>query len=63
MLENLMFDSVNEIKQAMKPIFNHPYLNVRLQQKINTLGLYNTGADISCINAEVFERIPLARRQ
>ena len=33
-----MFDSVNEIKQAMKPIFNHPYLNVRLQQKINCVG-------------------------
>ena len=33
-----------------------------LQETINTLGLYDTGADISCINAEVFERIPLARR-
>ena len=57
-----MFDSVNEIKQALKPVFRRPYLNVRLQQTINTLGLYDTGADISCINAEVFERIPLARR-
>ena len=57
-----MFDSVNEIKQALKPVFCHPYLNVSLQQTINTLGLYDTGADITCINAEVFERIPLARR-
>ena len=30
MLDNLMFDSVNEIKQLMKPIFLRPYLNVRL---------------------------------
>ena len=47
MLKNLMFDSVYEIKQALKPVFHHPYLNVRLQQTINTLGPYDTGAEIS----------------
>ena len=59
---NLMNDTVNEIKNAVNPIFCRPYLLVKLQNCINAVGLYDTGADISCVNASVFEKIPQTLR-
>ena len=53
-----MNDTVNEIKNAVNPIFCRPYLLVKLQNCVNAVGLYDTGADISCVNASVFEKIP-----
>ena len=57
-----MFDATREIKHAVQPIFRRPYLSVKLQNVVNAMGLYDTGADISCINARVFERIPSSQR-
>jgi len=62
MFHNLMNDAVNEIKFTLKPTFRRPYLSVKLQNWVSTIGLYDTGADISCINAEVFEKIPVEKR-
>ena len=59
---NLMNDTVNEIKNAVNPIFRRPYLSVKLQNCVNAVGLYDTGADISCVNASVFEKIPQTLR-
>ncbi len=41
----------------MKPSFRHPYLQVKLQNSISVRGLYNTGADISCISLKVFRQL------
>ena len=57
-----MNDTVNEIKNAVNPIFRRPYLSVKLQNCVNAVGLYDTGADISCVNASVFEKIPQTLR-
>ncbi len=42
----------------MKPSFRRPYLQVKLQNSISVRGLYNTGADISCISLKVFRQLP-----
>ena len=69
---NVMFDAMQEIKHAVQPIFRRPYLSVKLQNIVNAMGLYDTGADISCINAKVFGKIrssqqpralPVSRRE
>ena len=59
---NVMFDATQEIKHAVQPIFCRPYLSVKLQNIVNAMGLYDMGADISCINAKVFEKIPTSQR-
>ena len=59
---NVMFDATQEIKHAIQPIFHHPYLLVKLQNIVNAMGLYDTGADISCINVKVFGKIPASQR-
>jgi len=55
-----MFDTVNEIKQSALPKKRRQraYLSVRLQNSVDTPTLYDTGADISAIKEEVFDRIP-----
>ena len=57
---NVMFDATQEIKHAVRLIFRRPYLLVKLQNIVNAMGLYDTGADISCINAKVFGKIPVS---
>ena len=56
-----MFDAAQEIKHAVQPIFCRPYLSVKLQNINNAMGLYDMGADISCINAKVFGKIPASQ--
>ena len=57
-----MFNASQEIKHAVQLIFRHPYLSVKLQNVVNAMGLYDTGADISCINAKVFGKIPASQQ-
>ena len=56
-----MFDAMQEIKLAVQPILRCPYLSVKLQNIVNAMGLYDTGADNSCINSKVFEKIPASQ--
>jgi hypothetical protein len=53
-----MTDAVNEIKNTFKPSFHRPYLNVSELDWTSVQGLYNTGADISCMSKEVFCQLP-----
>jgi len=62
MFETLMFDTVNEIKTCQRPTFRRPYLSLRLQKTVDTKGLYDTGADVSCMSETVFSKIPLHLR-
>jgi hypothetical protein len=54
----LISDAVNEIKANLKPTFHHPYLWVNVQNSLRVRGLYDTGADISCISEKVFRQLP-----
>ena len=60
---NLAFDTSNEIKLSLNAIHRRPYLDLKLQKSIATIGFYDTGADISCINAEIFFKILSSKRQ
>jgi hypothetical protein len=57
-----MTDAVNEIKQTLKPNFRRPYLTFTLQNCITVKGLYDTGADISCISEKTFHQLPPDQR-
>jgi hypothetical protein len=58
-LYNKLFaDAVSEIKSNLKPTFTRPYLWVNVQNALKIRGLYNTGADISCISEKIFRQIP-----
>jgi hypothetical protein len=54
----IMTNAINEIKQTLKPSFGHPYLNVSLQNCTSVRSLYDTGADISCVNEKYFRQLP-----
>jgi hypothetical protein len=54
----MMTDAVNEIKQTLKPTFRRPYLTVNLQNCLAIKGLYDTGADISCLSEKFFRQLP-----
>ncbi len=55
-------DAISEIKSNLKPSFNRPYLWVNVQNALKVRGLYDTGADISCMNEKIFRQIPLQNR-
>ncbi len=55
-------DVVNEIKNSLKPSFRRPYLWVSVQKTLRLRGLYDTGADISCMSEKVFRQLPLNAR-
>jgi hypothetical protein len=62
-LYNKLFaDAVSEIKSNLKPSFNRPYLWVNVQNALKVRGLYDTGADISCMSENFFRQIPLQNR-
>jgi len=54
----MMTDAINEIKNTLKPNFHHPYLNINIQNCTSVLGLYETGADISCMSEKFFCQLP-----
>ena len=56
--QKLFNDTVNEIKSTLKPSFRRPYLQVKVQNSVSVRGLYDTGADISCLSLKVFRQIP-----
>jgi len=56
--QKLFADTVNEIKSTLKPSFRHPYLHTKIQNAVSVKGLYDTGADISCLSLKVFRQIP-----
>jgi gag-polyprotein putative aspartyl protease len=41
----------------MKPSFHRPYLQIKIQNLVSVRGLYDTGADISCLSLKVFQQI------
>jgi hypothetical protein len=58
-LYNKLFsDAVSKIKSNLKPSFNRPYLWVNVQNALKIRGLYDTGADISCISEKTFRNLP-----
>jgi hypothetical protein len=62
-LYNKLFaDAVSEIKSNLKPSFHHPYLWVNVQNALKVRGLYDTGADISCMSEKIFRQIPPQNR-
>ncbi len=62
MYTKLISDAVNEIKTNLKPTFHRPYLWVNVQNSLRVRGLYDTGADISCISEKVFRQLPPSYR-
>jgi hypothetical protein len=56
--QKLFIDTVNEIKSTLKPSFRRPYLQTKIQNTASVKGLYDTGADISCLSLKVFRQIP-----
>ena len=46
----------------MKPVRRRPFLQVRIQDTVNSSALYDTGADISCIREDIFTQIPFEKR-
>ena len=56
--QKLFADTVNEIKSTLKPSFRRPYLHTKIQNAVSVKGLYDTGADISCLSLKVFRQIP-----
>ncbi len=58
-LYNKLFaDAISDIKSNLKPSFNRPYLWVNIQNALKVRGLYDTGADISCMSEKIFRQIP-----
>ena len=55
--QKLFIDTVNEIKSTLKPSFRRPYLQTKIQNTVSVKGLYDTGADISCLSLKVFRQI------
>jgi hypothetical protein len=60
--QKLFSDTVNEIKRTLKPSFCRPYLQVKIQNSVSVKGLYDTGADISCLSLKFFRQIPHEHR-
>jgi hypothetical protein len=58
-LYNKLFaDAISEIKSNLKPSFNSRYLWVNIQNALKIRGLYDTGADISCMSEKFFRELP-----
>jgi hypothetical protein len=55
---NLINHTISDINKAYHPNSRHPYLSVNLQNAISVQGLYDTGANISCLSKKVFDAIP-----
>ena len=59
--DNLISNAVFEIQNQNKKISKKPYLDLFLSG-MALKGLYDTGADVSCIDEKTFRRIPVDKR-
>ena len=55
-IKNLLDDTVCEIVEKAEPRFHRPHIAVTLSS-IHLRGLYDTGADVSCLNEKVFQQM------
>ena len=55
-VKNLLDDAVCEIVEKAEPRFHRPHIAVTLSS-VSLKGLYDTGADVSCLNEKVFQKI------
>ena len=54
--------AVDEIKKIVKPSRRRPYLQIKVENSVDTIGLYDTGADVTCVREEVVKAIPVNLR-
>ncbi len=47
-----------KLAKLIQPTFRRPYLTVNLQNCLAIKGLYDTGADISCLSEKFFHQLP-----
>ena len=58
---NLQQDAVCELENLVAPKFRRPFVPVIMYKK-QIKGLYDTGADVSCLDEKIFREIPIENR-
>ena len=61
LIQCLIADSICEIQHNSQNKNARPYLAVSFE-KMSIKGLYDTGADISCLSEKIFRRVPPEKR-
>jgi len=59
---NIIESSLDEIEMKIKPFKPRPYIDVIVQGSFTLPSLYDTGADITCMNEQTFRRISVDKR-
>ena len=62
LFKNMCHDFVNQLDAKLNKRHTRPYVQTVVEKVLPRRGLYDTGADLTCMNTKTFRKIPVDKR-
>ena len=61
-INNIRNDVCDQVEYKINSLHSRPFINYRIENSFTVRALYDTGADVNCMSAIAFKKIPLKSR-
>ena len=62
LINNIRNDVCDQVEYKINSLHSRPFINCRIENLLTVRALYDTGADVNCMSAIAFKKIPLKSR-
>ena len=62
LIYNIRNDVCDQVEYKINSLHSRPFINCRIENLLTVRALFDTGADVSCMSAIAFKKIPLKSR-
>ena len=62
LINNIRNDVPDQIKYRINALHSRPFITCKIENVLNVRALYDTGADVNCMSAIAFNKLPLKKR-
>ena len=59
LINNIRNDVCDQVEYKINSLHSRPFINCRIENLLTVRALYDTGADVNCMSAITFKKIPL----
>ena len=59
LINNIRNDVCDQVEYKINSLHSRPFINCRIENSLTVRALYDTGADVNCMRAITFKKIPL----
>ena len=62
LINNIRNDICDQVEYKVHSLHSRPFINCKIENSLTVRALYDTGADVNCMSAAAFKKIPLKNR-